>query len=190
MDDTKTGEIIFLEDVKKKKKDESVLMGVMENGSIRVFEFDLEDGNAYFEIIRVFTNDPYFVEEGIGDPRGLDWDIDFLRTIVKTIVRDHHEELQKHDPEYSPIDLTANLISNSMAYAVLNKRDQVGKTELLNTFKTWTYMPFYMSLNVLETLFEEQNIDYKEHPFGIKKKSTHNKQYKKIIEFPKKYQEE
>ena len=51
-------------------------------------------------------------------------------------------------------------------------------------------MPFNMSLSVLETLFEEQNIDYKEHPFGIKKKKTQNKQYKKVIEFPKKYQEE
>ena len=77
-----------------------------------------------------------------------------------------------------------------MAYALVNNRNQVGKTELLNTFKTWTYMPFNMSLSVLETLFEEQNIDYKEHPFGIKKKKTQNKQYKKVIEFPKKYQEE
>lgn len=190
MEYKKDGEIIFLEDARKKKKDESVLMGVMEDDSVRVFEFDLEDGNGYFELIRAFSNDPYFTEEGLGDPRGMDWDIDFLRTIIKTIVRDHHEELLAHDKEYSPIDITANLISNAMAYALVNNRDQVGKTELLNTFKTWTYMPFNMSLSVLETLFEEQNIDYKEHPFGIKKKKTQNKQYKKVIEFPKKYQEE
>ncbi len=183
-------EIIFLEDARKKGKDEPVLMGVVENGMIRAFEFDLEDGAGYFELIKAFAADPSFREEGLGDPRGMDWDMDFLRTIVKTIVRDHHEELKKHDPEYCPIDLTASLISNATVYALVNNREAVGKTELLNTFKTWTYMPFQMSLSVLETLFEEQNIDYKEHPFGIKKKRTTPKQYQKVIKFPKQYQED
>ena len=182
--------IFFIEDARKKDKDEPILMGVEEDGRIRPFIFDLEDGTGYFELIKAFSQDPYFIEEGLGDPRGLDWDIDFLRTIIKTIVRDHHKELQAHDEEYSPIDITANLISNAMAYAVLNNRNEVGKTELLNTFKTWTYMPFQMTLNVLETLFEEQNLDYKEHPFGIKKKKQSAKPYQKIIQFPKRYQEE
>lgn len=66
-------------------------------------------------------------------------------------------------------------------YALVNNRQQVGQTELINTFKNWDYIPFDMKLSVLNTLFTEEDIDFSTHPFGVSKKRE--KPATKIIQF-------
>lgn len=146
--------------------------------------FDIENGNDYYEIISTYTNNSFWIDEELGDPNGLDWDIDFLRTIIKTIVRDHRQELRKSNPDYSNFKLAGDFIFNALSYALVNGRQEVGRVEMLNTFKNWNYIPFDMKLAVLDTIFEEQGIEQNEHPFGISEKRP-KPAFQKIIQFPK-----
>lgn len=146
-------------------------------------EFDIEDGNEYFGIIKQLEISNHFADNDLGDPRGLDWDIDFLRTIVKTIERDHHNELAEAIPNYQPIRLAGSFIYNAMTYAVVNNKGQVSRQEQLNAFKEWNWMPFDIRLQVLDTLYQEQDLDSTTHPFGIRQKPK-EKVVRKIIPFP------
>jgi len=70
-----------------------------------------------------------------------------------------------------------------LEYVLVNKRYEVGKDELINVFKYWNYLPFNICLDVLDSLFEEYDIPYSKHPFGIKE--PRKKEVQKVIQFPK-----
>ena len=151
--------------------------------------FDADDIEHYEAIIANYENQDYWQEEGYPSPKDLKWDIDFLRTIIKTIIRDHRQELRKTNPEYTNLNLAGHYIYNAMVYAILNNKKEVGQTELLNTFKNWDYMPFEMKIDTINTIFDENEISYEEHPLGIKAKKE-KKQPQKIITFPKSIKKE
>lgn len=150
--------------------------------------FDIDSETDYYELILSYIQDPYYIEKGYGDPYNIDWNVSFLKKVIKIIVRDHRKELLEKDPHYSNFRLTASLVENSLMYALINNKEQVGPTEIINTFKNWDYLPFNVELSVLDTLFTEENIDFANHPFGISKKSK-EKSYQKIIEFKPKFQD-
>ena len=56
----------------------------------------------------------------------------------------------------------------------------VGYKEMINCFKGWRYIPFKLQLEILDDLFEQENISYDEHPYDIKHK---RKNKEKIIQF-------
>ena len=151
--------------------------------------FDADDIKHYEAIIANYEKQEYWQEEGYPSPENLKWDLEFLRTIIKTIIRDHRQELRKTNSEYTNLNLAGNYIFNAMAYAVLNNKKEVGQTELLNTFKNWNYLPFEMKLDTINTIFDENEISYDEHPLGIKK-SKDKKPTQKIITFPKNIKQE
>ena len=47
--------------------------------------------------------------------------------------------------------------------------------EMINAFKNWDYIPFNLQLDILDDLFEQENIPYEEHPYGVKKKRNKTK---------------
>lgn len=147
--------------------------------------FDIDDGNDYYNIIKSLEQSKYFLENDLGDPRNLDWDIDFLRTIIKTIIRDHRQELKKTIPDFQAISLASSFIYNAMVYATVNNREQVHQEELINTFKNWTYLPFFTRKEIVDTLFEEQELSSIEHPFKTPAQQK-TKTIQKIIPFPSK----
>lgn len=147
--------------------------------------FDIDDGNDYYQLILDYISDPYYIEKGFGDPRNIDWDIGFLKKIIKILVRDHKEELMERVDDYTNFHLAASFIDNALMYSLLNKRDLVGQTEMINTFKNWQYIPFDIKLATLDTLFTEEDIDYSKHPFGVSKKQAKQEKTppQKIIQF-------
>lgn len=145
--------------------------------------FDFTNGNDYYDIIQQVAQDPYFEEEDLGDPRGLDWDIDFLKIIIPTMIREHSQELKVAIPAYQDIRLLGSYIYNATAYALVNNKEHLYKEELLNTFKNWDSIPFFIRLQTLDTLYQENDLSEIPHPIrGSKKKVTPGIQ--KIISFP------
>ena len=45
----------------------------------------------------------------------------------------------------------------------------VSYKEMINAFKNWDYIPFNLQLEILDDLFEQEEISYEEHPYGLKK---------------------
>ncbi len=151
--------------------------------------FDVDNVEDYDSIISNFESQDYWQEEGFPSPENLIWDMAFLMIIVKTIVKHNRSELRKQNEEYTNLSLAADYIYNAMLYAVLNNKKEVGQTELLNTFKNWNYLPFEMKIDTINTIFDENEISYEEHPLGIKTKKE-KKQPQKIITFPKSIKKE
>lgn len=156
-----------------------------QEGGDKYMGFDIDDGNDYYNIIKSLEQSKYFLENNLGDSRNLDWDIDFLRTIIKTIIRDHRQELKKTIPDFQAISLASSFIYNAMVYATVNNREQVHQEELINTFKNWTYLPFFTRKEIVDTLFEEQELSSIEHPFKTTAQQK-TKTIQKIIPFPSK----
>lgn len=148
--------------------------------------FDINESSDYQELIMSYALDPYYLEKGYHDPRDIDWDLGFFKKVVQLIVRDHREELLKTNSYYSNYNLTSSLVSNTLMYALVNNKDIVDQDTVINSFKTWEYIPFQTKLSVLDTLFTEEDIDFSKHPFKITKRKK-EKPSQKIIEFkPKK----
>ncbi len=146
--------------------------------------FDADNIKHYEDIIESYKGQDYWQEKGLSSPEDLEWDVEFLRTVIKTIIRDHRQELRKQNPQYTNLNLACSYIYNVMLYAVLNNRKEVGQTEMLNTFKNWSYLPFDMKIDTINTIFDENEISYDEHPLGIK--ANRNKKHpQKIINFKK-----
>ena len=162
-----------IDEYKKKHKAE-------ENGMYR--GFDINESSDYQELIMSYALDPYYLEKGYRDPRDIDWDLGFFKKVVQLIVRDHREELLKTNPYYSNYNLTSSLVSNTLMYALVNNKDIVDQDTVINSFKTWEYIPFQTKLSVLDTLFTEEDIDFSKHPFKITKRKK-EKPSQKIIEF-------
>ena len=103
----------------------------------------------------------------------LDWDYDFLRKILVLISTKYRQELVKeYGQEYNNLNLAGTFIYNALSYAVVNNREMVGYKEMINCFKGWNYIPFNLQLDILNDLFEQEEIPYEEHPYGIKMKRS------------------
>lgn len=165
--------IASIDEYKKKHEAE-------ENGLYK--GFDINESSDYQELIMSYALDPYYLEKGYRDPRDVDWDLGFFKKVVQLIVRDHREELLKTNSYYSNYNLASSLVSNTLMYALVNNKDIVDQDVVINSFKTWEYIPFQTKLSVLDTLFTEEDIDFSKHPFKISQKKK-EKPIQKIIEF-------
>ena len=165
--------IASIDEYKKKHEAE-------ENGLYK--GFDINESSDYQELIMSYALDPYYLEKGYRDPRDIDWDLGFFKKVVQLIVRDHREELLKTNSYYSNYNLASSLVSNTLMYALVNNKDIVDQDVVINSFKTWEYIPFQTKLSVLDTLFTEEDIDFSKHPFKISQKKK-EKPIQKIIEF-------
>lgn len=141
--------------------------------------FDAENLSDYRALIDSVADLKEFEEENYGNPKNLIWDMDLLRTIIKTISR-HSQEIEEYRGEYSLFNVAASFIYNASLYATLNNRREVGLQEQLNTFKEWPYLPFELRLDVLDEVFTENGISYENHPFNLTKA---RRQKTKIIKF-------
>ena len=131
-------------------------------------DFDIEDLNQVYSLIGCYANNEDMQELG---NTFLDWDYDFLRKILVLISTKYRQELVKeYGQEYNNLNLAGTFIYNALSYAVVNNREMVGYKEMINCFKGWNYIPFNLQLDILDDLFEQEEIPYDEHPYDIKKK--------------------
>ena len=91
--------------------------------------------------------------------------MDFLKRVLVLIAANYRQELIEYHNDYSNLALASSLITNSITYALVNNRSEVGQREILSSFKNWRYIPFTMQDKILTKLFEEDEIDYSLHPY-------------------------
>lgn len=148
--------------------------------------FDIDDANDYHTLIQAYASDDN-IKENYGDPNTLDWDMELLVRIITLIGTKYRAELlELKGDKHSNFNLASSFIFNAITYALVNKKTEVGYTEMLNTFKNWSYLPFDMKLRVIDDIIEQENLSQQDHPYGLKKTSKNSTQ--KIIKFPDKYQ--
>lgn len=145
-------------------------------------EFEVNDLFGYQGLVDSISMSQDFEEMDLGDPRLLNWDYEFLMTVIQTIATNYQHKLMKING-FSIFWMTADYIYQAMSYALANNRKEVGKKELINVFKYWDYVPLEVKLDVLDDIFLQEEIDYSEHPYKISKPRG-RKQYQKIISFP------
>ncbi len=157
-----------------------------QNSTKQAPEFDIDDINSYRHLIDTYRDNHIF--DDYGDVSILDWDYDFLRTTIKTIATSQRERLLTEIPDYADFWMTSDFIFDVISYAFVNNRQEVGRREILNTFKNWEYLPFDIVLSALDVLFVQEGIAYSEHPFNLSKPRD-KKTYQKIIPFKQKTEE-
>lgn len=144
-------------------------------------DFDLNDIMSYRGLIDSIEKSEKFMDMELGDPRTLTWDFEFLMTTMQTIGNGQRERLQQING-YSNFWMVFDFIYEATTYALVNNRTQVGRKEILSTFKYWDYIPFDIQLDALDDLFRQEGIDYSEHPYQISG-PRNKKPYQKIIPF-------
>ena len=129
--------------------------------------FDIEDLNQIYSLIGCYVNNEK--KQELGNTM-LDWDYDFLRRLLVLISTKYRRQLiDEHGTRHNNLNLTSSFIYNALSYAVVNEREMVGYKEMINAFKNWDYIPFNLQLEFLDDLFEQEEISYEEHPYGLKK---------------------
>ena len=166
-----------------------------ENLDMSIFdgiEFDFNDLMSYQGIVESLNNSKLIQDMDIGDPTTLVWNYDFLMTTMQLVGQGHREDLEKMS-DYSSMYMMIDFIHDAACYALINNRGQVDRREIINTFKDWEYLPFWLRLSIVDDLFDQEHIPYKEHPFRNKRpinKSASRRQItgpQKVIKFnPKK----
>lgn len=127
------------------------------------YNFDITSESDLNAIILAASNHENFRK--YGNPDELNWNMDFLSRVLTLIATNYRQELIEYHNDYSNLALASSLITNSITYALVNNRKEVGQREILSTFKNWRYVPFTMQDKILTKLFEEDGIDYSLHPY-------------------------
>lgn len=136
----------------------------------------------YWALISVIASQKQFIENGIGDPKKLSWDVSTLKDVLNIIIKKCHEA-HIYNEKYSNNLLAQHLAADAAIYALVNSKTVVDQEVILNTFKNCKYLPFYLKLDVIDEIMLNNNIDYSKHPLKLKRPRT--KALRKIIEFKK-----
>ena len=144
-------------------------------------DFDFSELLGYQGMVDAISHCDEFEELELGDPSTLVWDYDFLMTVLRSMVDNHSYQLEQING-FSYFWLAFDYINEVTVYSLVNDRQVVGQQEMLNTFKFWDYVPFDLKLDILDDLFIQENIDYRQHPFQLS--GPRNKpKFQKIIPF-------
>ena len=144
-------------------------------------DFDFNELLGYQGMVDSLNRSEGFEDLELGDPTTLVWDYDFLMTTMRTIVEKENHQLQRING-FSYFWMVFDFINEATIYALVNDREQVGQREIISTFKHWEYLPFDIKLDALDDIFTQENIDYENHPFGLKH-SRKKQSHQKIIQF-------
>lgn len=131
------------------------------------YNFDITSESDLNAVILAASNSEQYNK--YGNPHTLTWDMDFLSRVLTLIASNYRQQLIDYHEDFSNLALASSLITNSITYALVNKRESVGQREILNTFKNWRYIPFDMQDKILTKLFEEDGIDYSLHPYRLRR---------------------
>lgn len=122
-----------------------------------------------------------------GNPYFLDINYDMLAEAVSLITTTFKDELQTKIVNYSDFRLTYSFVYNTLVYALVNQRKQVGKEEITGMLQAWSYVPFSFHNQIAqilnEELFIEENTSSQQSVNKIGQK-----RFFKIIPFPSKKQ--
>ena len=128
-------------------------------------DFDIEDSNEYFRLIKRYNDDPWYIENGYDDPKGIAWDVDFLKSITKVIVRDHRDCLLQSNEDYTNYNLVSSLVNETIMCALENSEDIIGPEIIISSIKTWDYIPQEVKKQVVDTVIIEEGLEQSLNPY-------------------------
>lgn len=129
--------------------------------------FDYESTDNYQTLIAIACDNEYL--KTFGNPWIIDWDIYFLKDIMKVILEQFQNDIIQCNENYSEIGFVGSFIFNVLNYALVNQKEHIGEMEIINTFKYWEYLDFELKANILNTIFEKFGIDSSKYHFFPKK---------------------
>lgn len=148
----------------------------------KVSMFDIHNLGWYQQLINFVVTDES-MKEYYGNCESLKWDVEFLQKVITLTATKHRERLIEKDENYTNFHLAGTLIEKAASYAMVNKREKVGKEEIINAFKAWTYVPFDIQMDVLDDIFLLEELDYDMHPYGKRQASKPKENIFKISDY-------
>lgn len=142
--------------------------------------FDVNDVKWYEFLLKCTSE----IATEYGSPYNVEWDLESLCDIMSFMLNKFHSEFTEVKGEYYNADVVISFMYNAFVYTTLNNTGRVGINEIIQTFKAWDFFDnlFDLKLEVLDSIFEYFDLDYRMHPFRETKKS---KKDNKILNFPK-----
>jgi len=134
--------------------------------------FDLDNEFSYRIVIDRVAKSDHCKRYGVASK--LIWDIDSLKTMMQIIFNDFGDKLQKDKDKIIDLDLITSFVISTTIYSLANKKEKVGIEEMVNTFKTWDYMPYSLKLEALNCVVEKMNLTDVKHPYVYKSKIKSN----------------
>lgn len=165
--------------LKKQNQEQEIEEPIIEH---MLCQFNINDISYYqllVDILNNETNDEVFTK--YGDFSHINWDLESLKTIMCIIVENFKRELNEGEEVFYHFNLVASFMYNAAVYANLNKKDNMGINEFIQTFKGWSFFDFDLKLKALDCIFKEMNLDYSMHPF---RNNAPKKENKKLVKFP------
>lgn len=138
-------------------------------------DFDLDNNGAYIRMLNDYNQ--WYQDNNYGDLSDIVWDVEFLKSVSKVIVRDHRDSLMQTNDEYTNYNLVSSLVNASLSYALDNGKDIIGPDVIIASFRTWDYLSQDMKEAVVDTVINENNLDESLNPYRKKHSPA------KIIEF-------
>lgn len=141
--------------------------------------FDEINAPEYYQFILDYLSADGFFND-FGNPELLSWDFEFMSQVGDIINRLYGDKITKSTNDGTTI--LATLVSEAGIYALVNDKNEVGATEIMNSIKNWTqYLNFNEKANVFNAINEETSCSY--HPYHKSKNKTYTKARGNIIEF-------
>ena len=148
----------------------------------KVSLFDIDDTYWYYRLINIVVNDEN-MQEYYGHCEKLKWDVKFFKEVITLTARKHKDELIEAHDDYTNFYLALTLAEKATSYAMVNKKETVGKEEILKAFKAWDYVPFSVQMDVLDDILLLEELDYDLHPYGKRQKSKPKENVFKISDY-------
>lgn len=147
--------------------------------------FDIYNVKDYEELLIGMSESE---DNQYGDLTAPNWDLETFKEVICLIDQLYTEQLSELYDYYDIDKLAASLLYNTAVYAVLNKKENVGIQEILNTMKNWNYLDYDDILIIIKSIFDEfEGMENIIHPFTGKvvvEEKAESKGPCKIIQFP------
>lgn len=152
---------------------ESIITDITSN----VILFDEINTPEYYQFVLDYLSADGFFND-FGNPELLSWDFEFMSEVGDIINRLYGDKIVESTNDGSTI--LATLVAEAGIYALVNKKKEVGCTEIINSIKNWTqYLNLNEKINIFNTINEETDCSY--HPYH--KNKVYTKTRGNIIEF-------
>lgn len=148
---------------------DSYIQAKMHSNKNRIQEWDNTSDRKYILLIEALEESEDFLDQDLGSAEDLSWEVSFLQKMAQLADSKYRHELIEISDDYSNFGFTYALIFNAMVYSVAYKIEDVTSYVILASFAECYDLPFDLKLRMVDDIFEQEQLDYKYHPYRTKK---------------------
>ena len=109
---------------------------------------------------------------------------DTISRILTSLSTKFRNDMLEYHHDYSNYAFASSYIEAAFNLMAINGFCNLDEPHIISAFKHWNYVPFSLKLEMLDSIFEEENLSYELHPFRIKEPENKPQTTKtKIISF-------